>query len=497
MLIEIIAYVVIGLYTFALGSITLYCLFQFHLLYQYRKARKNKIYTPQLSANSANTNIPFVTIQLPIYNERYVVERLIDNIVKINYPADKLEIQILDDSTDDTSEVCRKKIIEYSHKGLAIHHYHRTHRDGFKAGALREGLLKAKGELIAIFDADFMPQPDFLMQIITYFNDPDVGVVQTRWEHINEDYSFITKLQAFQLNVHFTVEQTGRQEGGFMLQFNGTAGVWRREAIVDAGGWQSDTLTEDLDLSYRAQLRGWKIHYIQDIVSPAELPSEMSGLKSQQFRWMKGGAENAKKLIPAILKADISFVKKMHAASHLLSSTVFLFVFILAVLSVPALFLMSTIHLNVHWYGVFMIGMLATGLVYYAANEDTTWSNETLFRKLVKFTFMFPVFVSLSMGLSLHNSIAIIEGYSGKKSTFVRTPKFNIQQVQNSFTAGLYKSTHLPPLTIVEGILAIYFLIAIIAGIEQGKTSFIFYHFMLMAGFGSIFMYSIKHAYQR
>lgn len=497
MLLEIIAYVVIGLYTVALASLTLYCLFQLHLLSQYRKARRHNKSLPKWEGNFENDDQPLITIQLPVYNERYVVERLIDNIVKMNYPIDKFEIQILDDSTDDTTEVCAKKTREYSQKGFVIHHYHRTHRDGFKAGALRDGLIKAKGDLIAIFDADFLPKPDFLLQTIPYFKDPSIGVVQTRWEHINGEYSFITKLQAFQLNVHFTVEQSGRQEGGYLLQFNGTAGIWRRDAIIDSGGWQSDTLTEDLDLSYRAQLRGWKIQYIQDIVSPAELPSEMSGLKSQQFRWMKGGAENARKLIPAILRSDISWIKKMHATSHLLSSTVFLFVFILAILSVPALFLMSTVRINVHWYGIFMIGMLATGVVYFIANEDTTWNKETLVKKIIKFTFMFPVFISLSMGLSLHNSIAIIEGYSGKKSAFVRTPKFNIQQVHESFNAGLYKSTHLPPLTILEGCLALYFLMAIIAGIDQGKTSFILYHFMLMIGFGSIFMYSIKHAYQR
>src|SRR5687767_7378266 len=267
MLLEIVAYIVIGIYTFALASVTFYCVFQFHLLFQYRKGRKNKSLAQ--TGDIDNAQLPFVTIQLPIYNERYVVERLIDNIVQIKYPADKLEIQILDDSTDDTSEVCRKKTEEYSQKGHMIHYYHRSHRQGFKAGALRNGLLKSRGEYIAIFDADFMPDPDFLLHTIPYFADPTVGVVQTRWEHINGDYSLITRLQAFQLNVHFTIEQSGRQSAGYLLQFNGTAGVWRKEAIIDAGGWQSDTLTEDLDLSYRAQLKGWRIRYRQDIVSPA------------------------------------------------------------------------------------------------------------------------------------------------------------------------------------------------------------------------------------
>lgn len=495
MLLEIIAYIVIGIYTAALALITAYCLMQFHLLFKFKKNKEAEL--PNAPVANELQDLPYVTIQLPVYNERYVVERLIDNIVKINYPADKLEIQVLDDSTDVTSTVCQKKIEEYAKKGVNIDYHRRHHREGFKAGALREGLAKAKGEFIAIFDADFMPEPDFLLKTIPYFKDPRIGVVQTRWEHINENYSLITRLQAFQLNVHFTIEQAGRQTGGYLLQFNGTAGVWRREAIVDAGGWQPDTLTEDLDLSYRAQLKGWRIKYLQSIVSPAELPSEMTGLKSQQFRWMKGGAENAKRFIPAILKSEMPFLKKLHAASHLLSSTIFLFVFLLAVMSVPAVFLMNTIHLNVHFYGLFMIGMLATGSVYFVANEATTWSNDPLYKRVIKFILRFPLFLCMSMGLSLHNSIAVIQGYLGKKSIFVRTPKFNIKGIQDKIRRELHEASHISGVTMMEGMLALYFLIAVIIGIDQGQTAFIIYHFMLMIGFGSIFIYSVKHVYQR
>ncbi len=494
-MLEIIAYIVIGIYTFALAYVTFYCPLQFHLLFQYQKGRKNKLKPGHALIDMHN--LPMVTIQLPLYNEKYVVERLLDNIVHMDYPVDKLEVQVLDDSTDDTRLVCHQKVEEYRNRGFNIQHYHRSSRDGFKAGALRDGLLKAKGEFIAIFDADFLPAPDFLLQSIHHFNDPKVGVVQTRWDHINGNYSLITRLQAFQLNVHFTIEQTGRQSAGYLLQFNGTAGVWRRETIVDAGGWEADTLTEDLDLSYRAQLKGWQINYRQDVVSPAELPSEMSGLKSQQFRWMKGGAESARKLIPAIFKSEMSFIKKMHATSHLLSSSVFLFVFILAVLSVPALFLMSTIHMNVQLYGIFMVGILTAGCVYYVANKDTAWSQDPAYRKIIKFAILFPLFLSLSMGLSLHNSIAVIQGYLGRKSAFVRTPKFNIQQIQDSFKKRFYEASQVSTITIIEGLLALYFLIAIVLGVEQGKTSFIIYHLMLMIGFGSIFIYSIKQAYNR
>ena len=496
MLIHIIAYLVIGLYTLALAYITFYCLIQFHLLLKYNKGRKEEALSKDGLLYSGES-LPLITIQLPVFNERFVVERLIDNIVTMDYPADKLEIQVLDDSTDDTTEVCKRKVEEYKSKGIDIVYIHRTNREGFKAGALRDGLQVAKGEFIAIFDADFLPHKDFLLKTVPYFKDAQVGVVQTRWEHINGDYSLITRLQAFQLNVHFSIEQSGRQAGNYLLQFNGTAGVWRRHTILDAGGWEADTLTEDLDLSYRAQLKGWKIVYRQDIASPAELPVEMNGLKSQQFRWMKGGAENARKLIPAVLKSNLPFAQKLHATTHLLSSSIFLVVFALAVLSVPTLFLISTIELDMRIYWIFMLGMLTVGWVYFVANSDTSWINEPPLKRVVTFIFLFPLFLSLSMGLSLHNSIAVLQGLRGKKSAFVRTPKFNIQQVQDTFKKGFYGSGSISGPTIIEGLLALYFLSAVVMGIVLGKTSFLIYHIMLMIGFGSIFYYTIRHLSHR
>ncbi len=492
MILPIVAYIIIGLYTLALAYITFYCLIQFHLLLKYGKGRRSALDSPVQQIESGRV-LPSITIQLPIFNERFVVERLIDNMVNMDYPADKLHIQVLDDSTDDTQEVCKRKVEEYKNKGVNIEYVHRPHRQGFKAGALRDGLSTATGEFIAIFDADFLPHRDFLLRTLPYFDDQKVGVVQTRWEHINGDYSLITRLQAFQLNVHFSIEQSGRQAGDYFLQFNGTGGVWRRKTIEDAGGWEADTLTEDLDLSYRAQLKGWKICYRQEIASPAELPVEMNGLKSQQFRWMKGGAENARKLIPSVLKSDLPFTQKLHAVTHLLSSSVFLVVFILAVLSVPTLFLVSTIHLDMRIYWIFMLGMLTVGWVYFVANSDTSWTDESFFKRLGRFIVMFPLFLSLSMGLSLHNSIAVIQGYRGKKSPFVRTPKFNIQQVQDTFKKGFYAAAKISGTTIIEGLLALYFCSAVVIGIAQGKTSFLIYHLMLMIGFGSIFFYTIRH----
>ena len=496
MALMIIAYIVIGLYTLALTYITFYCLIQFHLLLKYGKdKRRNKGIPPDLSA--WGNALPAVTIQLPIFNERFVVERLIDNIVMMDYPSDRLQIQVLDDSTDDTQEVCKQKVEVYRQQGINIDYIHRKDRDGFKAGALRDGLTSATGEFIAIFDADFLPHHDFLTQTLPYLKDEKVGVVQTRWDHINGDYSIITKLQAFQLNVHFTIEQSGRQSGNYLLQFNGTAGVWRRRAIEDAGGWEADTLTEDLDLSYRAQLKGWKIKYRQDIASPAELPVEMNGLKSQQFRWMKGGAENARKLLPAVFRSAIPLSQKIHATAHLLSSSVFLVVFALAVLSVPTLFLVGTIHLNMRIYWIFMLGLLTVGWVYFVANSDTSWSEEHVFKRIGRFIFMFPLFLSLSMGLSLHNSIAVIEGYRGKKSAFIRTPKFNIQRIQDTFNKGFYAVGKVSGTTITEGLLALYFLTAVVMGVVLDKTSFLIYHIMLMIGFGGIFIYTIRHLSRR
>ena len=317
----------------------MYCLLQFHLLFYYKRFHWSNQNATYLRADT-DDDLPFVTIQLPVFNEMYVVERLIDKIVEFDYPKDKYEIHVLDDSTDETLEISRRKVEEYKAKGFHIELLHRTDRTGYKAGALKEGMKRAKGEFIAIFDADFLPRKDFLRTTIPYFNNPKVGVVQTRWEHINKDYSLITQLQALQLNVHFTVEQAGRRAGNFMLQFNGTAGVWRTECINDAGGWEADTLTEDLDLSYRAQMKGWEITYLEKFGSPAELPAEMNGLKSQQYRWMKGGAETAKKMLPTVWKSDLSFLQKLHATVHLMSSGVFLFIFLGGVFSVFPWFLL-------------------------------------------------------------------------------------------------------------------------------------------------------------
>lgn len=484
----ILGYFILGLYLLALTVVLIYCLMQFHLLFHYKKKERS------ITVEDINDEIlPFVTIQLPIYNELYVVERLVDNIVKMDYPKDRYEIHVLDDSTDETVDVTRRKIEEYKAHGFNIEQITRENRTGYKAGALKDAMSIAKGEYIAIFDADFLPRPDFLKNTLPYFNDPKIGVVQTRWEHINENYSLLTRLQAFQLNVHFTVEQKGRENGNYLLQFNGTAGVWRRETIDSAGGWEADTLTEDLDLSYRAQLKGWKIKFREEIGSPAELPAEMHGLKSQQYRWMKGGAETAKKMLPTVWSSDISLIKKLHATTHLLGSSVFLFVFALGVLSVPVLFLMNPLGIQKEWLAVFLISLLTIIVVYYIANVEQDWKNENKLWLVVKFILIFPIFLALSMGLSFHNSVAVIQGYLGRKSAFVRTPKFNIIGLSDTWRQKKYRKYRISGVTIMEGLLALYFVGGVYAGIHISDYTFLILHILLSIGYGTSFFYSVKH----
>ena len=488
-LIHLLYYLTVGIYTLTLVYITLFCLMQLHLLWQYRKKKQVPRVVP-----SPPREWPMVTIQLPIYNELFVAERLIDNMAAMDYPRDRLEIQVLDDSTDETVDIVARKVETYRRQGLQIHHIRRGTREGFKAGALDYGLGLARGEFIAIFDADFLPRPDFLKRTIPYFDDPRIGVVQTRWEHLNEDYSLITRLQALQLNVHFSVEQTGRRLGNFLLQFNGTAGVWRRRAIEDAGGWQPDTLTEDLDLSIRAQLRGWKIHYLEEVGAPAELPAEMNSFKSQQYRWMKGGAETAKKMLPRVWRSQLSLTQKLHATGHLLASTIFVFVFIAGVFSVPMLFAIDALGIEPKWYTFFLTGWLSIIAVYYVGNVQTEFLKGPYLKRVLKFVLLFPLFLALSMGLSLHNTVAVLQGYLGKKTPFVRTPKLDIRSVGDSLRQrARYLQGRLSWLTILEGLLAVYFLAALVEGIRTHQTEFAIFHLLLLLGYGSIFFLSVRH----
>ena len=484
-----VGYSLLAIYCICILFTTMYCIMQLDLLFWYRRKKSH--------ATPAMQDYPTVTIQLPLYNEAYVAERLIDNIVKMDYPADKLDIQLLDDSTDETVEIVARKVAEYKAKGVNITHVRREDRSGFKAGALRDGLTLINSEFVAIFDADFLPKSDFLKLTVPHFSkDPKIGVVQTRWEHLNEDYSFITKMQAMQLNVHFTVEQVGRSNGGFWLQFNGTAGVWRRKTIEDAGGWHSDTLTEDLDLSYRAQSKGWKIEFLEHVGTPAELPAEMNGLKAQQFRWMKGGAENARKLLKVVWdkSSALSMPQKIHATQHLLASGMFFALLLAAVVSVPLVTFVDDMTFDTKLFFVSLAGLFSIYSLNIVANtQEYNLHGRNKWEKRFYMLLLLPVFLSLAMGMSLHNAIAVWEGYTGRKSPFVRTPKYGLNNSNGNFKRGLYLPRNLPTSTIVEGCLALYFIFGLYLSITTGVHEFQIFHAMLAFGFGTISFYSIRH----
>lgn len=478
------------LYLCCLLVISLFCLSQLYLTCLYLLKRREK--SDHQPPPSNHGKLPFVTIQLPVYNEKLVIERLIDRVCEIEYPREQLEIQVLDDSGDETVQKASRKVAEKHAEGINITHVCRDERTGFKAGALDAGLQMARGEFIAIFDADFLPRKDFLQLTTPHFADPEIGVVQTRWGHLNEGYSLLTQLQAFFLNAHFSIEQTARQAGGYFLQFNGTGGIWRKSCIVDAGGWQPDTLTEDLDLSYRAQLRGWKVRYLESVDSPAELPIDLAGLKSQQFRWMKGGAETARKLFSRIWHSQATTGKKWQAFSHLFASSLFPFIFLLAVISVPFAFTYQYLSIHLGWLAFFFIALLGISGFYFVGNVIPDWRKGSKLKSIVHFVLLYPIFISLSMGLSLHNTIAVIQGLAGRKSAFIRTPKYNVIDNKPASDIQAYKSRKLPRYTLPEGLCFLYFSGAIVLGVIAGKPAFLVFHSLLALGFGGIFLYSLS-----
>ncbi|MFY0650396.1 MAG: glycosyltransferase [Cyclobacteriaceae bacterium] len=479
-------WIVVGAYVGALFFIFLFSVGQLRLAWHYKRVKKNKKEEP-----SSLHNYPIVTIQLPVYNERYVVERLIESVANIQYPKDKLEIQVLDDSTDETLDIVSTQVLKYQQAGYDIKHVKRDNREGFKAGALKHGLTLAKGEFLAIFDADFLPKKDFLEKTIPYFIDEKIGVVQTRWGHINQDYSPLTKLQAFGLDAHFTVEQSGRSQAGSFINFNGTAGVWRKTCIEEAGGWSADTLTEDLDLSYRAQLKGWQFKFVEDVVAPAELPVIMPAIKSQQYRWNKGAAETARKNLWKVLISNIGWEHKVHATFHLLNSSVFLMLLLAAILSVPVLYIKDSfpeLQQLFNLGSVFILGFFCIGIFYWTSTKAIHKTNYKQY-----FFTNFPLFLTFSMGLSLHNSIAVSEGLLGYKTPFIRTPKFNVFKSADKWQNNKYIKNKLGISSILEGLLCLYFIFGIASGFLVEDYGLLIFHVMLALGYGTIFYYSVKH----
>ena len=486
---HVTAKVLMIIYFICLILILFYAVLQLSLAVAYvRNKKKKKIIAPVYDPEKA----PMVTVQLPMYNELYVADRIIEKVAEFDYPTDKLQIQVLDDSTDETKDVIAKKVAEIAARGINIQHIHRVERTGYKAGALDDAMDQVQGEFIAIFDADFVPKRDFLQKTIPHFQDEKIGVVQTRWGHINKDYSLLTQLQAFGLNGHFAIEQGGRTASGHFINFNGTGGIWRKTCIEDAGGWEHDTLTEDLDLSYRAQLKGWKFQYCEDVISPAELPITMSALKSQQHRWMKGGAECFIKMRKRIIKTKgIRFGDRVHALSHLFNSSVFVFILLISLISLPILHIkdsFSDMNFILQYGAIFLLSTLFLMYYYWQSYRDKTTNLSISF---LKFCGRFLIFLMVSMGLALSNTVAVIEGYLGIKSSFVRTPKFNVN-VKSEFKGNRYDKKSLSLINIFEGLLMVLFTYTAINRTIYGDLGMVPFHLMLAYGYGIVFFHSLK-----
>jgi hypothetical protein len=486
------ARIVLGIYGFCLILIFFYAVIQFSLARTYQKTKKKRAAEKPLEFDGHFA--PKVTIQLPMFNEMYVAERIIEETAKIEYPREQFEIQVLDDSTDETKDIIAAKVAEIAATGINIKHIHRTDRTGYKAGALDAAMDKVEGEFIAIFDSDFMPSVDFLKKTIPYFEDPKIGVVQTRWGHLNKDYSLLTELQAFGLDGHFSVEQSGRTASGHFINFNGTAGIWRKETIYSAGGWEHDTLTEDLDLSYRAQMKGWVFKYLEDVVSPAELPITISALKNQQHRWMKGGAECFKKMWKRLLFAkNVRFSDKMHGMSHLFNSSLFISIMVMSLLSLVVLQIKDSFaDLNyVIQFGSFFI--LSTVFLFYYYWVGYRGKTGTKTQNFFKYTWTFFKYLTVIMGLTLNNTIAILEGYLGIKSSFVRTPKFNVN-TKSDFKGkkNKYDKKKINLQTILEGVLMVVFGFTAINRAIYGDLGMVPFHGMMAIGYGIIFVNSVK-----
>jgi cellulose synthase/poly-beta-1,6-N-acetylglucosamine synthase-like glycosyltransferase len=439
---------ILAAYFFILSILAMYGWHRYYLVWTYLKHKDNVPKSlPPLDP------LPIVTVQLPIYNEMYVVDRLIASVCAMDYPQHLLEIQVLDDSTDETREIAELAVRRHAAHGFDIKYLHRTDRTGYKAGALDAGLNEARGEYIAIFDADFVPPADFLRRTLPQFVDEKVGMVQARWGHINRDYSLLTRIQSIMLDGHFVLEHGGRNRGGCFFNFNGTAGIWRRIVIPDAGGWQHDTLTEDLDLSYRAQLRGWRFLFMADLVSPAEVPVEMNAFKSQQHRWAKGSIQTCRKLLPRILSADLPLKVKVEAFFHLTANFNYLLMVALSVLMFPSMY----VRYNMGWTEMMLIDIP----LFLAATMSVANFYMVCQRELFKETWMsrikyLPFLMSIGIGLCINNARAVVEAMRGKQTAFARTPKYGIERSSDEWASKKYHQAELAQ-PLVEVALGLYF----------------------------------------
>src|SRR5574341_2040179 len=449
---------VVGAYVIVLLVLSVYGSHRYFMAYLYYR---HKYRLPAPRARFAE--LPRVTVQLPIFNEKYVVERLVGAVCTLDYPRHRFEVQVLDDSTDETRDIARACVERWTARGVDIHYVHRPDRHGFKAGALENGLALATGEYVAVFDADFVPGPDFLLRTVHFFTDPEVGMVQVRWEHLNRAFSTLTQVQSILLDAHFVIEHTARNRSGRFFNFNGTAGIWRRATIGAAGGWQHDTLTEDLDLSYRAQLAGWKFVFLPEVTAPAEIPVEMNAFKSQQHRWAKGSVQTALKLLPRIFRSELPRAVKKEAFFHLTANFGYLLMIPLAIL-MPITVAVRVSH---GWIEVLLLDLpffaaaTMTVCVFYVASQRevgaTRWQR-------VKYL---PVLMALGIGLSVNQARAVLEALLGHETGFTRTPKLGVQGASGQAAPRRYKvALNLQPL--VELGLAAYFTVAVVWVADRG-----------------------------
>ena len=467
----------LALYYSVLAVLSFYGLHRLWMVMLYLRTRSHLVPMPEPPADPEGW--PLVTVQLPLYNEMYVAERLIDAVCRLDYPAGRLEIQVLDDSTDETTEIVARAVAEQRARGVDIHHLHRTDRSGFKAGALVTGLAKARGELLAIFDADFVPAPDFLRKTVPYFADPGLGMVQGSWAHINRGYSLMTRVEAILLDGHFMIEHRARNRSGCFFNFNGTAGIWRRAAIETSGGWAHDTLTEDLDLSYRAQLKGWRFLYLPELAVPSELPVDASGFKSQQYRWAKGAVQTGRKLLGEIFRAPLPLRVKIEAFVHLTNNVSYPLMVVLAILIFPAMMLRvgtSTQMLLLVDLPMFLSATVSV-LAFYLMSQVAAgpgWGREIRF---------LPALMGVGIGLSLSNSRAVISGLFHRGGTFHRTPKYNIEGRGQSWLAKRYRAGG-DPTRGLEALFSLYFLACTIYAYKAGMWMSIPFLYLFVQGYG-------------
>jgi cellulose synthase/poly-beta-1,6-N-acetylglucosamine synthase-like glycosyltransferase len=474
---------ILALYYLILGVLALYGVHRMMLVWAYWRTGSENSATP-----AEPTSWPVVTIQLPIFNELYVAERLIDAVCAIDYPRDLLEIQVLDDSTDETRACVARHVNKFRQQGFDIHHLHRENRDGFKAGALAAGIEVARGEFIAVFDADFIPTVDFLRRSVPCFQDEEVGMVQARWGHLNRNYSLLTRVQAVLLDGHFVVEHAARHGLGCFFNFNGTAGIWRRRAIEEAGGWEHDTLTEDLDLSYRAQLKGWKFHYLSDLVVPAELPADINAYKSQQHRWAKGSVQTGRKLLLRVLRSPLPWRTKLEAFIHLTNNSTYLLMIALSALIFPAMYLRRGEEL---WKLLAIDLPLFTAasvsvFIFYAVSQRATCGKSPWHRRL----WLMPALMGVGIGLAVNNSRAVLEGLFLDGGVFHRTPKLNIEGRNGGWTNTSYTLNRNLSFYI-ETFLALYFVVCFALAVHFEMWLSIPFLYLFLHGYTHMFLLGV------